>query len=179
MTLRSCPLLSANSRKCGVPGFLSGLPQEHWYDIVRHSSARHGVSPAREPDTGICFVHPREVSGREKHKYVRLGEDRGIAGSGDLSQGSPSGRYICPQQLCGEMWWWKRARFRYRGLKRQFGIYNSPKFIPGNSTKGQLVFFYCNTSEFRSCERAQHVESSLLFNLHSLQSSWVYLAAET
>jgi len=40
------------------------------------------------------------------------------------------------------------------------------------------ILFY-DLSELRVCERAQHLESNWLFNLHGLESSWVYLVAET
>lgn len=87
--------------------------------------------------------------------------------------------YVPPQQPHRGMWWWKHVRLRCKGLRWLFSVYNLPQIIPRSSTKGQLVFLYHNKSELWCCEREQHVESNWLFNLHSLQSSWVYLVVET
>lgn len=165
-----CP----NGRKCGLPGFLSGLPWEGWCDMVQYGTAWDVPCKGARGRRLLCAPQ-----GGLRRRETQRAQDWGIAGSGALSQWSPSGHYLPPQHLCREMWWWKHVRFSYRGLKWQFGIYNSSKIILRSSTKGQLVFFYHNTSELRSCERAQCVESYWLFNLLSLQSNWVYLVAET
>lgn len=50
-----------------------------------------------------------------------------------------------------------------------------PKSSLGVAPKGKWYSF----TQLRSCERAWHVESNWLFDLHSSQLTWVYLVAET